>query len=509
MHSPPLNQSLSHDLLHITTGPAITQIIHAMEAPLLDTHHEDWYIEDPDLMPTMEDFDCVLAFVRHNSLVSTLKFSMDVHGFMMTFFTQPAPLRLVICAIASYFSGTISDEAALCFFKRARKAVILAADKPSLATVKAYYWIFVYSKVMKKGHLGLPFLIMAVNMVPLLKLDVDPDEQPHLGLNEIEKEERRRITWGLGFISHHEMSLNLPDCGIQVLLSHQVKPLRAIEGVFGSISSFESLCEVRKFMVAIKRYYANGPSSLQEIISSPSLVNMQLQSELLRSKVPSYMLLPLDSPSDMASILLKDIDPTDVFVLEVNLDHLVCTTLVYRSHLYLSGLKRFRPSQCTLSMYGTIMWAIKQSCSALENTAHIIKLLIEMPNHIHIQEWRDVAQVKVNLILDIAELLTGFVLKLMAERDISEPVGPVMEAMLREIRNSINDYNNEVGAGTVNCMDLNKTDFSQGEYQAYLGLLGLELADGGQPPDTPSSWPDRKFPPLLDVMDVRPITSVK
>ncbi|KAJ3060312.1 hypothetical protein HDU99_005979, partial [Rhizoclosmatium hyalinum] len=93
-------------------------------------------------------------------------------------------------------------------------------------------------------------------------------------------------------------------------------------------------------------------------------------------------------------------------------------------------------------------------------------------------DWRDVAQVKVNLILDIAELLTGFVLKLMAERDISEPVGPVMEAMLREIRNSINGYNNEVGAGTVNCMDPNKTDLSQGEYQAYLGLLGLELADG-------------------------------
>ncbi|KAJ3068919.1 hypothetical protein HDU99_003072, partial [Rhizoclosmatium hyalinum] len=199
----PLNQLLSGNSVQIAPAPAITQFMQAIEAPILESNHDNWYMEDPDLMPTMEDFDCVLMFVTTNSRVSTLQFTMDVNGFMMKFFTQPPSLRVVVCAIAAYFSQTISDEAALWFFKRARKAVILAADKPSAATVKAFYWIYVYSQVMKKDQLGLPFLIMAVNLVPLLQLDVDPDELPHLfGSSEIEKEERRRITWSLCLVSN-------------------------------------------------------------------------------------------------------------------------------------------------------------------------------------------------------------------------------------------------------------------------------------------------------------------
>ncbi|KAJ3079515.1 hypothetical protein HDU99_010695, partial [Rhizoclosmatium hyalinum] len=187
----------------MASATAITQFMQAMEAPILESYHDNWYVEDPDLMPTMEDFECVFTFVTTDLRVATLNISMDVNGFMMTFFTQPASLRVVVCAIAAYFSQTISDEATLWFFKRARKAVILAADKPSVASVKAFYWIYVYSQVMKKDHLGLPFLIMAVNLVPLLQLDVDPDELPHLvASSEIEKEERRRLTWGLCSVSH-------------------------------------------------------------------------------------------------------------------------------------------------------------------------------------------------------------------------------------------------------------------------------------------------------------------
>ncbi|KAJ3050656.1 hypothetical protein HDU99_008605, partial [Rhizoclosmatium hyalinum] len=93
MYSSPLNESIRGGLTQKTPASAITQLIYALEAPILASYHYDWYIEDPDLMPTMEDFECVLTFVTHNLYVSTLMFTMDIHGFMMTFFTQPAPLR--------------------------------------------------------------------------------------------------------------------------------------------------------------------------------------------------------------------------------------------------------------------------------------------------------------------------------------------------------------------------------------------------------------------------------
>ncbi|KAJ3289652.1 hypothetical protein HDU79_003889 [Rhizoclosmatium sp. JEL0117] len=170
-----------------------------LEAPILDKDDLDLALEDPDLMPTFEDFECVLTFMTTNPRAGTLMVLMNVNQFLLTFFTQPASLRLVIGAIAAcYTRSAISDDTVLWFFKRARKAVILSADRPSLATAKAYYWIFIFAWIMKKYELGFPFLKMAVGLVSVLRLDVDPDYLPDLvGHSEAEKEERRRLFWAL------------------------------------------------------------------------------------------------------------------------------------------------------------------------------------------------------------------------------------------------------------------------------------------------------------------------
>ncbi|ORY49467.1 hypothetical protein BCR33DRAFT_583373 [Rhizoclosmatium globosum] len=48
----------------------IDQIITAMEKPLLDEYiTEDWDIQDPDLMPTYEDYYHVQAFFKSNTVV--------------------------------------------------------------------------------------------------------------------------------------------------------------------------------------------------------------------------------------------------------------------------------------------------------------------------------------------------------------------------------------------------------------------------------------------------------
>ncbi|ORY49431.1 hypothetical protein BCR33DRAFT_582776 [Rhizoclosmatium globosum] len=113
----------------ITPAFALTQAMTMLEAPILDKDDLDMALEDPDLMPTFEDFECVLTFMTTNPRAGTLMVLMNVNQFLLTFFTQPASLRLVIGAIAAcYTRSAISDDTVLWFFKRARKAVILAAD---------------------------------------------------------------------------------------------------------------------------------------------------------------------------------------------------------------------------------------------------------------------------------------------------------------------------------------------------------------------------------------------
>ncbi|KAJ3295399.1 hypothetical protein HDU79_009232 [Rhizoclosmatium sp. JEL0117] len=181
----------------------LQQIMNVMEAPMsiIDDYHREGTVQDPDLMPTWEDFECVLRYFSTNPRAAGIMSVIDTAGFLLTFFQQPPPLRLVITATAAHHLGYAkSEESALWFFNRARKAMILAADRPSVSTATACYWIYVYSKMLAKEGLGLPFLKISANMVKVLRLDIDPDDSPwlyRLQLTEIEKEERRRVYWGV------------------------------------------------------------------------------------------------------------------------------------------------------------------------------------------------------------------------------------------------------------------------------------------------------------------------
>ncbi|KAJ3287904.1 hypothetical protein HDU79_005334 [Rhizoclosmatium sp. JEL0117] len=198
------SSAIVSNLLHV---PPLQHIIDAMESPLIfDDFQNDWILQDPDLMPTWDDFQTVHLYFTTNPRALAHMAAMDVAA-ASTFtvknirysFNLIKSTRLVITAIATYYVGdAMTEETALWFFKRARKAVILAAERPSASTAKAYYWIYIYSKMMRKDALGLPFLKMSVEMLKHLKLDIDPDDSPwlhDLNLTEIEIEERRRLYW--------------------------------------------------------------------------------------------------------------------------------------------------------------------------------------------------------------------------------------------------------------------------------------------------------------------------
>ncbi|ORY49388.1 hypothetical protein BCR33DRAFT_781668 [Rhizoclosmatium globosum] len=128
------------------SGPLATLV-----APMIfDETYDDWLIHEDlervrdrydgqlsvrrsDLMPTWEDFECVHKYFTTDPRAPAQMAVMDAAGFMNTFFQQPPALRLVVTAMAAFCSGSaMTEESAYWFFKRARKAVILAADRPSV-----------------------------------------------------------------------------------------------------------------------------------------------------------------------------------------------------------------------------------------------------------------------------------------------------------------------------------------------------------------------------------------
>ncbi|KAJ3057118.1 hypothetical protein HDU99_007295, partial [Rhizoclosmatium hyalinum] len=80
-------------------------------------------LEDPALMPTTQDFDLVFTWFTHKPATAENVTSLiDGTSFILGFALQPAPLRLAVCTMASFF--TRQDEAVtLGLYHRAVKAI--------------------------------------------------------------------------------------------------------------------------------------------------------------------------------------------------------------------------------------------------------------------------------------------------------------------------------------------------------------------------------------------------
>ncbi|ORY49373.1 hypothetical protein BCR33DRAFT_581396 [Rhizoclosmatium globosum] len=184
--------------------------------------------------------------------------------------------RLVLCAISAFCSGSMSEESGIWFFKRARKAVLLAADRPSVSSANAFFWIYVFSMIMGRDEIGIPFLKMAVDIVINLRFYIDPDDSPWLvGLNETEKEERRRLFWALCMTSRCEIGRSL-GWGLQELSTDHMKLLRPIPGAFKEMHYYQEFCEVHSLIIAIKRHHSSAPNSIQDMLSSPELLTLHM-----------------------------------------------------------------------------------------------------------------------------------------------------------------------------------------------------------------------------------------
>ncbi|ORY49354.1 hypothetical protein BCR33DRAFT_580841 [Rhizoclosmatium globosum] len=121
----------------------LAQIMHAFEDPFTAIKHQEARtsseVEDIDLIGTFADYILLQRFYSEASESQMILMSIDIFGFLKNFFREPAPLRLVLGAIAARFvKPPVPEEVSFSYYRRARKAVMRVADEPSLRTVKHF-----------------------------------------------------------------------------------------------------------------------------------------------------------------------------------------------------------------------------------------------------------------------------------------------------------------------------------------------------------------------------------
>ncbi|KAI9343985.1 kinase-like domain-containing protein [Obelidium mucronatum] len=396
---PPHSESASPKSSVAHQPTALEQCMRAFDAQLTDHDITDWAVEDPDLMPTTDDWFLLHRFFTYDERAVQVTLSTDAHNTLETFYQQPAHVRLTLCSIAAHFDPTVSEKVALSYYSRARKAVFRALDKPSVKVVHTLYWINSFATWNGQPAIGSSFLATAIDMIIFLKLYIDPDDSPwlnHLNLSEAEREDRRRAFWSCFYFLKVQQSLS--GDAIQIKLrSDLLKPPRPVTEpylAFISFDSFAPVCSMYDLLSAIRKHHSIIPTSLHDILGSESVVHLNIRLLNVHAKIPIQYLLVAESP-----ITLTESDSTRFasqfsvlpdyefrFVLCMNLNAMASISLLNRPKMYLSGFAP--PTRFTPHTQGMISTAINQSLESAHRICCFLQYLVETTATSQVEEGK-------------------------------------------------------------------------------------------------------------------------
>ncbi|KAJ3295596.1 hypothetical protein HDU79_008785, partial [Rhizoclosmatium sp. JEL0117] len=152
----PFSQYSDANLMELDTnawyshGSTLKHYLTAMETPLDELIGPDTSLEDPDLMPTFEDWLLVFNYYSDDGTSFPLSLFMDVESLLREYFQKPAILRFILChnALKRQFkwSEQPDDRTTLYYFRRARKAFFRADTKPSTDLILSYYFMHIHAR---------------------------------------------------------------------------------------------------------------------------------------------------------------------------------------------------------------------------------------------------------------------------------------------------------------------------------------------------------------------------
>ncbi|ORY39179.1 hypothetical protein BCR33DRAFT_853716 [Rhizoclosmatium globosum] len=326
----------------------------AMETSLLDQEASNWEIQDPDLMPTVKDWNlCYRYMTKGGTLPYPQSISHDAETFMLNFFSLPPVYRLIKCAMfAQVF--LLRDEA-VSYYKRARKAFLKIGFIPSIEDFHASVYAAHFAYISGQPVIGMQFLKSGVAMIRQLKLNVDPDNSPwlfHLNLTERQKEDRRRAfwTWYSIFNVHQAMCNN--DYLLDVVIDcDKMKPPSQVYDpypIFSPIPTRAAECQGLVLIVQIKKRLAVPPVDIFSMIMDQSTSEFSNKLHSIQASAPREVVLYSEQPDrinqdEETMFINKIIDAGDERVVSMNMVFETARSALYRPILFVSSLPSYHP----------------------------------------------------------------------------------------------------------------------------------------------------------------------
>ncbi|ORY39146.1 hypothetical protein BCR33DRAFT_768870 [Rhizoclosmatium globosum] len=467
----------------------------AMETSLLDQEASNWEIQDPDLMPTVKDWNlCYRYLTKGGTLPYPQSISHDAESFMLNFFSLPPVYR-----------------------KHLRFAIVMIN----------------INAVSGQPVIAMQFLKSGIAMIKQMKLHIDPDDSPwlfHLNLSERQKEDRRRAFWTwfsifnlLQVVCNHDAYLI--DDVIECDKMHPPSQVYDPYPIFTPTPTRQAECRVLQFMVKIKKWFAVPPSNIQTLITDQHTSEYSAKVYSIQGSAPLEVVLHtqrLDAinQNEETAFINKIISSGDERVVSMNMAFETAQSVIHRPILFVTSLKSHHPLLLSPILRHPISNAITKcveaalrvsTLSELSKTLRKLKLELTPVNY-SIESFLSVLwlfwfvtckmdpawwEFTETRILDAVGLRMRLEDMAQSVRNLENgpagggyftPILACMNSMLREIdhvhefgRVSTNDGVREIELGmrTVSIGGVDDIQESQAtEPYVLLGLLGLEVAGG-------------------------------
>ncbi|ORY53415.1 hypothetical protein BCR33DRAFT_844752 [Rhizoclosmatium globosum] len=362
-----LDDLVSFDFPFITP-PRVSSVLEkymvALDDPMMfevDTGKEGWELEDPDMLPTQEDWLLLYNHYTKNGEKEPIGMLFDIQQFLFDFYRKPAVLRLILCCKPTAYK--LDDESGNRAYHRARKALFRSDLTPSVDLILTYWHIFEYAQFMGRSSIGQQFLKSAVELCLQLQLNKDPDTLPWLNhLTPRQKEERRRIFWGTFYFYSGQLAQD-PDCFFLPISGEQVKAPSQINDptpIFVPAELLKYTSETFNVLGTIKLNYTTPPSSIQSVID----LGTRLYSHFLqyRTTIPQKYILEFDTPHHISTAdqdrFIAQISIVQEWLVEINMNLNAGVCISNRPTLFLSCLPSCHPMYLSKSNQIAIQSAI-------------------------------------------------------------------------------------------------------------------------------------------------------
>ncbi|KAJ3283075.1 hypothetical protein HDU79_009437, partial [Rhizoclosmatium sp. JEL0117] len=500
------------------------RLLDTIDAPIddiVDPENIDWSVEDPDLMPSNDDFALCVRYFTFNGTRPPAASMFDADRILK---------GLVLCAYVAIVSPIpVPAEIQFSYYKRARKALVrFGHQKPSLEMVQSYHLLHAFSALKGQPIIGKQFLKASLDMILDLQMNIDPDDSPWLAnLSPREKEERRRAFWACYTYFSFERAVS-PHAIQMDIKTDRMKGagLDPAATPFFNPPLSTTNWEVALFDIisVIKQAFSIPPKSAQELVHLPAYHDLNVTLVSFAVNKLSNVLLYADSPEQLTDsdiqrfkdILTPHFSRLDQFT-SISLYFFSAISILHRPKMFLSMLKSHTPQNLTTESQDIIISSIQQCLDSAYRIANLFvfskqvritplyatfmafeaaTVLYFVTNHMH-ATWKTFAQSRINSIFfnqDVLEntfhILIEFVrgeLKKEGSRGGSTaPLVQCMEAMIIELTapgecesNSETFEELELGMKVMSLVDTEDVQENVVlEPYGLLGLLGLTVAGG-------------------------------